>query len=106
MIGILKSTIKNIDNDVMCIANINQLAQHNINHCLFCDSIADNFILPVNTNILQRVHIFNFSDIVITDDLMRAQDLINVTYPKKRFLYLYHLDWPYIQNLKFKQNRS
>ena len=44
---------------------------------------------------------FNFNGTVITDDLMRSQDLLYAPYAKKRFLYLYHLDWPYIQDIKF-----
>ena len=61
----------------------------------------NDFILPINTNVLKRTHIFNFNGVVITDDLMRSQDSVYTTYAKKRFLYLYHLDWPYIQDIRF-----
>ena len=60
MIGILKTTLQNIDKDFFCINNINLLTQHNINSCLFCDGIANDFILPIQTNILQRINIFNY----------------------------------------------
>ena len=32
---------------------------------------------------------------------MESQNFLYTTYAKKRFLYLYHLEWPYINNLMF-----
>ena len=101
MIGVLKANIQNIDKDFFTVHNVNQLVKNNIANCIFCDQVDKNFILPIETNILQRVNSFNFNGIIITDDLMRSQDLVHNTYSKKRFLYLYHLDWPYINNLQF-----
>ena len=68
---------------------------------MFCDNIDNDFFLPINTNILQRINIFQFNGIVITDDIARSQDLINITYAKKRFIYFYHLEWPYLNGLRF-----
>ena len=101
MIGVLKTNIQNTDKDFFTVHNINQLVKNNIPNCIFCDQVDKDFILPIETNILQRVNSFNFNGIIITDDLMRSQDLVHNTYSKKRFLYLYHLDWPYINNLQF-----
>jgi len=101
MIGILKGPVDNKDKDFFALYNLNRLSKTKHGACLFCDHISDNFALPAETNVLQRTHVFNFNGIVITDDLMYAQDLLYITYAKKRFIYLYHLDWPYIQELKF-----
>ena len=101
MIGILKTSLQNIDKDFFAVYNINKLKQTNTPNCIFCDYVDKNFLLPIETNILHRAHAFTFSDIIITDDLVRSQDLFNITYAKKRFLYLYHLEWPHIDNLKF-----
>ena len=32
---------------------------------------------------------------------MQSQDLLYATYAKKRYIYLYHLEWPFINGLKF-----
>jgi|TARA_R100000306_G_scaffold20073_1_gene23931 hypothetical protein len=102
MIGILKTEIHNSkDKDFFAIESLNKLSHTPTPACLFCDTVANDFILPINTNVLKRTHVFNFDGIIITDDLMRSQDFIYTTYATKRFLYLYHLDWPYIKNLRF-----
>lgn len=106
MIGILKGTVHNTDRDFFAIKNLNQLTHTDVSGCLFCNDVAANFVLPIHTNRLHRAHVFNFDGIVITDTLMEAQDLLHATYAKKRFLYLYNLDWPYINNLQFTHIRS
>ena len=102
MLGILKTTLQNIDKDFFCVDSLNKLTNTKTNACLFCDDIINEFILPVNTNVLQRSHIFKFIGTLITDDLSRSQDFVNTSYAKKRFLYLYHLEWPYINDLQYK----
>ena len=72
MIGILKTAIQNIDRDFFAIDNINKLSETGTTNCVFCDHVDPNFILPINTNILQRTNCFNFQDIIITDELVRA----------------------------------
>ena len=101
MIGILKTNIVNNDKDFFAINNLNKLQNTSTNTCLFCNHIDNKFPLPVLTNTLQRSHCYSFNGTLITDDLMRAQDLINTTCAKQRFIYLYHLEWPYIENLQF-----
>ena len=101
MIGILKTSLQNNDKDFFTIHNINKLTSTNTTSCIFCDNIDPNFILPIKATVLQRANAFDFRGMLITDELVRAQDLINITYPKKRFLYLYHLEWPHITELKF-----
>mgnify|MGYP003139821144 CR=1 FL=1 len=102
MIGILKGDIDNAkDKDFFAIESLNTLAYTTTSACLFCDVVSPHFTFPINTNIFKRAHVFNFDGTVITDDLMRSQDLLYTPYAKKRFLYLYHLDWPYIQDIKF-----
>ena len=106
MIGILKTEVNNTDRDFFAVKNLNQLVNTTTNACLFCNHINNEFQLPVLTNVLQRSHCYSFNGILITDDLIRAQDLIHTTYAKKRFLYLYHLDWPFITQLQFHHINS
>ena len=102
MIGILKNNIDNSkDKDFFAIDSLNKINMTPTTACLFCDVISNDFILPINTNVFKRTHVFNFNGIVITDDLMRSQDFLYTTYAKKRFLYLYHLDWPHIKDIRF-----
>lgn len=101
MIGILKSTLQNVDKDFFAVNSLNQLLKTSTNACLFCDHIDNNFKLQAYTNVLQRVNMFRFNGILITDNLGRCQDLVNASYAKKRFLYLYHLEWLYINNLEY-----
>ena len=106
MIGILKGSVVNVDKDFFAIHGLNELTRTSVSNCLFCNDIDNGFVLPVNTNVLHRAHISNFNGILITDDLLLAQELIYTTYAKKRFIYLYHLEWPFIDNLQFKQLKS
>ena len=101
MIGILKGNVGNKDRDFFAMYNLNKLSKTDTPCCLFCDYIDPNFVLPVDVNVLQRNHIFNFDGITITDDLALSQDFLYATYNHKRFLYLYHLEWPYINGLHF-----
>ena len=102
MIGILKGDMDNgKDKDFFAVDSLNKLAYTTTSACLFCDIISPELTFSINTNVFKRAHMFNFNGIVITDDLMRSQDLLYAPYAKKRFLYLYHLDWQYIQDIKF-----
>jgi len=101
MIGILKTEIKNIDRDYFAIDNLNKLTYTTTNNALFCNDVHPNFPLYVNTTMLQRISAHSFSGILITDELNLAQDLLHITYAKKKFLYLYNLDWMYIQHPHF-----
>lgn len=102
MIGILKTKIQNKDNDFFAIMGLNKIFETPITSCLFCNAVDDSFILPIKTNILHRSNAYSFDGIIITDDLLCAQDLLHTTYAKKRYIYLYHLEWPYIPNLEFR----
>ena len=101
MIGVLKGEVDNKDKDLLAVLKLNKLAKTKTAACLFCDHVSDNFSIPLNTNVLQRTHAFNFNGTIITDDLMQSQDLLYATYAKKRYIYLYHLEWPFINGLKF-----
>jgi len=101
MIGILKTNIANNDKDSSAIYSLNALSDTTVNTCLFCDTVSKEFVGKIKTNILHRTHTSFFKGIIITDDLVRGQDLIYTTYAKKWFVYLYHLDWYKITPLKF-----
>ena len=106
MIGILKTDIKNIDRDYFAIDSLNKLTYTTTNNSLFCNDVHPKFPLYINTTMLQRVSAHSFSGILITDELNLAQDLIHITYAKKKFLYLYNLDWMYIKNPQFSFFKS
>lgn len=101
MIGILKTQVSSKPQDASAIASINQLTNTSINTCLFCDNISDEFIGQIKTNILHRTNVSYFKGILITDELLRGQDLLTTSYAKKRFIYLYNLDWNKITPLRF-----
>jgi len=103
MIGILKFSLTNIDKDILAIDNLNKLTTTSTNSCLFCDYF-DYTRMPISiqTNIFSRIDMHHFNDILITDDISQANELMLATSAKKRFLYLYHLEWSYINNLYFQ----
>ena len=106
MIGIIKNQLTNTDKDYLAISSLNQLTYSTTNACIFCDSVDPSFQLPILTNMLQKVSAFSFQGILITDELSLAEELSNITYAKKRFLYPYHLDWTYTPNLQFTNIRK
>lgn len=102
MIGILKSSILDTDQNIFMIHNLNQLANTSTQNCLFCDENVARLTEPIHTNIFPRVQVLYFNDILITDDLTEAQSLLHIPNAKKRFVYLYHLEWKYIDNIYFQ----
>lgn len=103
MIGILKSSITDSDQNIFMVNALHQLSSTSTQSCLFCDEIPANTITSIHTNIFPRIQVFYCNDILITDDLTEAQSLPHIPNAKKRFIYLYHLEWPYIENLHFHQ---
>ena len=80
MIGILKGALVNNDRNFFAVDALNKLTKTGTPATLFCDYSGQHFRLPIETNMLQRTHAFNFDGILITDDFVRAQDLIYATY--------------------------
>ena len=103
MIGILKSSIHDIDQNIFMIHNLNKLTNTSTQSCLFCDDNATIVAPPIHTNIFPRIQVLYFNDILITDDLTEAQSLLHIPNARKRFIYLYHLEWKYIENIRFQQ---
>ena len=101
MIGIVKNNLEIQAKDIMAVKNINRLSDNNVNSCLFCNFVPNTFPLEVNTTILQKAQVLDFDGTILTDDLVIAQEFLHLPYAKKRFLYLYDLDWPYIDNFSF-----
>ena len=103
MIGIVKTQLLPCDNDFFLIHSLNQLVKTNTSSYLFCDEVANSWqSSTIQATLLHRAHAFSFNGILITDDLIRCQDFHNIPSAKKRFLYLYHLNWPHIPSLQFK----
>ena len=102
MIGVLLGTVYDSPKNILAIKNINRLKDAGVESCLFCDIVNRNFSVPVETSVLQRAQAFNFNGSVITHDLSMAQELRHMVYAKKRYLYLYDLDWMRIEDLHFK----
>jgi len=101
MIGIVKNNVQIQAKDIMAVENINRLNDMNVNSCLFCNLIDPNFPLPLNTTVLQKAQVLDFNGPIITDHLSIAQDFINLPYASRRYIYLYDLDWKYIDNFSF-----
>ena len=102
MIGIVKTQLTPCDSDFFLVNALNQLTTTSTSSYLFCDEIAQSWqASSIRTTLLHRAHAFSFEGIIITDDLSRCQDLHNIPCAKKRFLYLYHLNWPQIESLQF-----
>jgi|TARA_R110000824_G_scaffold10866_1_gene47587 hypothetical protein len=106
MIGVLLGTVYDSPKNILAIKNINRLKDAGVESCLFCDIVNRNFSVPVETSVLQRAQAFNFNGSVITHDLSMAQELRHMVYAKKRYLYLYDLDWMRIEDLHFSHLRS
>ena len=98
MIGILKSTVHDTDNNLFMIESLNQLMHTSTSACLFCDHHDVKKSSQIRTSVFPKIQVLYFNDILITDDLAQAQSLLNIPNARKRFIYLYHLEWPYIQN--------
>ena len=101
MIGVLKKEVTNIDKDFFAIQNLNKLVNTTTNNCLFCNGVNPRFVLNVQTNMLQTSFSHTFNGILITDELPLVDELIHISYAKKKFLYIYHLDWMYLPNLNY-----
>jgi hypothetical protein len=101
MIGFLMGTVYDSPKNILAIKNINKLRDMGIESCLFCDIVNRNFSVPVNTSVLQKAQAFNFNGTIITQDLGLTQELKNMVYAEKRYIYLYDFDWMRIENLRF-----
>ena len=101
MIGFLMGTVYDSPKNILAVRNINKLRNVGVESCLFCDVVDQNLSVPVETSVLQKAQAFNFNGTVITHDLSIVQELKNMVYAKKRYIYLYDLDWMRIDNLYF-----
>ena len=101
MIGVLKNSVRNIDKDFFAIKNLNSLVNTTTNTCLFCNEIDPSFALEVRTNVLQKCFAHTFNGIIISDEFEGIEDLINISYAKSKFLYLYRLDWMYLNTIHY-----
>jgi hypothetical protein len=101
MIGVVMGVVYDSPKNILAIKNINRLKDVGVGSCLFCDIVDQNFSVPVKTSVLQKAHAFNFDGTLIAHDLALVQQLKNMVYAKKRYIYLYDLDWMRIENLHF-----
>tara|TARA_R100000963_G_C4588115_1_gene66385 strand:+ start:80 stop:538 length:459 start_codon:yes stop_codon:yes gene_type:complete len=106
MIGLLAGTVYDSPKNILAIKNLNALNEHGVQSCLFCDIVERNFSVPVKTNALQRAQAFNFNGTIITQELPLVQDLKNIVYATKRYIYLYDMDWMRIKDLQFSHIRE
>ena len=106
MIGVLMNTVYNSPKNILAIKNMNRLIRQGVETCLFCDIVNRDFSIPVKTNVLQKAQAFNFKGTLITHDLSAAQDMVNMVYAKKRYIYLYDLEWMRIGSPQFSHTYS
>jgi hypothetical protein len=106
MIGVLMGTVYDSPKNILAVKNINKLKEFGIASCIFCDVITPTFSVTVGTSVLQKAQAFNFNGTVITQDLSMVQELRNMVYAEKRYIYLYDLEWTRIDNLCFSHLQS
>tara|TARA_R100001143_G_C3359231_1_gene134481 strand:+ start:2853 stop:3302 length:450 start_codon:yes stop_codon:yes gene_type:complete len=106
MIGVLMGSVYDSPKNILAVKSINKLKEEGVDSCLFCDIVNLNFSVPVKTSVLQRAHAFNFNGTIITHDLSMVQELKNMVYANKRYIYLYDFDWMRIQDLHFSHLSS
>lgn len=99
-------TVYDSPKNILAIKNINKLREVGIGSCLFCDVVVPTFSVAVGTSVLQKAQAFNFDGTVITHDLAMVQELRNMVYAKKRYIYLYDFDWMRIENLHFSHLKT
>ena len=101
MIGFLMGTVYDSPKNILAVKGFNNLNEHGVQSCIFCDIVERNLSVPVKTTTLQRAQIYNFNGTIITQDLSLVQELKNIVYSEKRYVYLYDLDWTMIPDLQF-----
>lgn len=97
MIGFL---IENA-NDQNMISAINML--NTTSERIPCIVFSETAIPNLQCNILQKIEAFHFNGIILTDSIRLAQQVSNLGYTKKRYLYLKGYDWMQFQDLHLSQ---
>ena len=59
--------------------------------------------LDICFNIMQQTKSYSFEGTLITDNLLLTQCLHHNIYTKKKYYYVWNLDWMLLDNLRFSQ---
>lgn len=94
MIGFL---IENA-NDHAMVNNINMIAQEKP-----CIVFSETAIPHLQCNVLQKLEAFHFNGTIITNSMRLCQQMSNLGYTKKRYLYLKQYDWMNFTDLYLSQ---
>lgn len=68
-----------------------------------CIVFSETAIPNLQCNVLQKIEAFHFNGTIITDTIRLAQQVANLGYTKKRYLYLKEYDWMQFQDLYLSQ---
>lgn len=68
-----------------------------------CIVFSETAIPNLQCNVLQKIEAFHFNGTIITDNIRLAQQVSNLGYTKKRYLYLKGYDWMQLQDLYLSQ---
>jgi hypothetical protein len=101
MIGVLTDKIQFNQKSIFLVKNFNQLNKTN-NCCIFCNEM-HNRPVDVHFNIMPQIKSYCFQGTLITDSLLLTQVLHYNIYTKKKYYYVWNLDWIHLDNLFFGQ---
>ena len=101
MIGVLTDKIQFNQQSIFLVKNFNQLNETN-NCCIFCNEM-HNRPVDVHFNIMQQTKSYCFQGTLITDSLLLTQSLHYNIYTKKKYYYVWNLDWIHLEKLRFSQ---
>ena len=101
MLGVLTDKIHFNQQSIFLVKNLNELNKTE-NCCIFCNEMYER-PLDICFNIMQQTKSYSFEGTLITDNLLLTQCLHHNIYTKKKYYYVWNLDWMLLDNLRFSQ---
>ena len=91
MIGILTEKIQFNQQSIFLLKNCNELNQTNT-CCVFCNEMHHRPV-DIRFNIMQQIQSYSFEGTLVTDSILLTQNLHYNLYTKKKYYYVWNLDW-------------
>lgn len=101
MIGVLTERIQFNQQSIFLLKNFNELNQTN-SCCIFCNEMHHRPV-DIHFNIMQQIQSYSFEGTLVTDSILLAQNLHYNIYTKKKYYYVWNLDWMNLENLQVSQ---
>ena len=99
--GVLTNKIDFDQQSVFLIKNLNELNKM-YGCCIFCNEMYQR-PLDIHINIMQQIKSYSFPGVLITDSLLLTQSMHYNIHVKKKYYYVWNLDWVHLENLRFGQ---